>query len=449
MAWLDPPECTAARDALQQGNAVEAARLLLASRYPHHRAVRKLKLEVSGRLVQMAEQQVQEGQWEAARGSIELAAQCAALEGKALELQRRIAEASRARQQREAWLSEKLREAQQLADSGQLQSAIDLLAQLGNYEPVTQLRVAIEQRLSQFRRHVEACRQSLERGEPVAAHRHWRKAKEVIPDDPELAELAAGIARRMATSSAAEPQRSGLPIKDRAQRWVLDRLGLVVSSGEVCIGTPRAEGVHVPIMGPIHNRHAVLLRDRDSWQIAVAHDRQGRPCPVSVNGRPIETLFRLSDGDIVQLGECSWGWRFSLPVPGSATAVLEPISGSRPMIWTAYGSPVSRVVLMDKELVLKANHPAHLVVSDLPCQQVSFVWREGRLQWQVEGGAAWLEVPGRSVDLEDRQVYVPGRLVIEPNIDEAELLGRVVAGCQPSEQLALELSDPAAGLFPS
>jgi len=441
MAWLDPPECAAARDSLEQGNPAEAARLLLGAKYRQHRVVRKLLLEAGRRLVQEAEEQFQAGHVEAAEASIQLAAQCMALEGNALALQQQIAQAMRQKQQREAWAAGQLDRAEQLARAGRLHSALDVLELLEGHAPADGLRADVEQRLASFRRHMEAGRQCLQAGQAQAAHRHWQKAKQIMPDEPQLAELAGMIARRMAA-----PGRGPMPgvaVSDRAQRLLLGDLALVVSAGEVCLGTPRAEGVHVPIIGPLHRRHAVLLRDREGWQLAVCRDRHGQPCRVLVNGRQVESLCRLADGHTVELGGPGCAWRFRLPVPGSVTAVLEPALGSRASVWTASGKPLSCVVLLDQELLLRAGHPAHIVLAELPCKQLTFRWREGSLHWHVEGGSCGLEVPGCTIDQADSLVYLPGRLVIEPQLDEAELLGRTAAGCAPAERLVLELADPA------
>lgn len=98
MTWLDPPECDAARQCLEEGNPVEAARVLLRSKYREHRAVRGLLLEIGRRLSESAERQFQAGHLEAAAQTVELAGQCAALDGSAVALQQRINEALRDRE---------------------------------------------------------------------------------------------------------------------------------------------------------------------------------------------------------------------------------------------------------------------------------------------------------------------------------------------------------------
>ncbi|MGQ9574614.1 MAG: hypothetical protein ACUVUC_04800 [Thermoguttaceae bacterium] len=105
---------------------------------------------------------------------------------------------------------------------------------------------------------------------------------------------------------------------------------------------------------------------------------------------------------------------------------------------------VFSMVLLEEELLLRACRPAHLVVPELPCKQLRFHWERGQLRWQVEGGTICVELSGHTMDQSDSQVYLPCRLAIEPQLDEAELLGRKVAGCTPCERLVLELADPSA-----
>ncbi len=204
MAWLDPPECVAARDSLKQGNPAQAARLLLAGRYPGHRAVRNLLVETGQRLVELAEEQLQSGQLEPAQASIELATRCVALEGRALVMQNQVTEALQRQRQREAWLGEQLDEARRQADAGRLYSSLDVLASLEEYGPAFQLRDTVEKRLAHFQRHAEACEQAIQAGRPQVAHRYWQQAKQIMPDDPRLAELAAAIARAMPSAAPTE-----------------------------------------------------------------------------------------------------------------------------------------------------------------------------------------------------------------------------------------------------
>ncbi len=440
MGWLDPPECNVARHCLETGNVAEAARLLIASKYPDHRAVRGLRLEAGQRLVCLAGQQYEAGNLEAADAAIRLAAECMALEGEALALQQRIAQGLMQKQQHQQWVAAKLANAQQLATAGRFHSALDVLAPVGGAPEAARLQADIQQLFAQLERHLSQCREALQSGQLEAAYLHWQAAHKLAPQSPEVAELASAVAQ------ARQPEANGhgqaVAVCDRRQSLVLGGLALVVSAGEVCIGTPRGEGVHVPVYAPLHSRHAVLLRDRQGWQLAACGDRHGRPCRAAVDGRRVESTVRLADGSLLELGERDCKWRFRLPIAGSATAVLEPIAGSCGVVALASGR-IDCVALMEDCLVLRAHHPAHIVLPHLPCKQLRLYWKDGRLLWEVEGGLGRLEVPGRTLAQDDNQVYVPSRLHIEPHLDEAELLGRAAAGCEPGQGLVLEFIAPS------
>ncbi len=469
MLWWDPPECEAAQEALKLGNPAEAARLLLGIKPPQHRKVHSLLVQVGRRLVQQAAQQFTEKAFEAAQASLDLAARCAALDGDALALRQKIAEALEPKRRQEAlqrqqeaqkreqearkreqedWACKQIAHAQQLAKEGKLHEALDLLMSLArhDWEPplrdkLERARYEVEQRLRGFQRHVEACKKCLEDGQPEAAYRHWEKARAILPDDPQLTVLASTIAR--APSTIRQPAGHAVPINDRAQRLVFDGRALVVSSGQVCLGTPRADGVQVPLQGPLHSRHAVLLRDRHGWQLTACRDGHGKACSVLVGGQKVEGSCRLADGCVVQLGSGGCSFRFRLPVPSSTTAVLEHEPGSRPCVWTG-ARLLGCVVLLDQELLVRSSLPAHLVVPELPCKQLVLRWQQKRLIWEVEGGSARVEVPGQTLELAGAQLVLPCRLVIEPQMDEAEWLGRAFAGREPAGELALEFTDPDA-----
>jgi len=404
--------------------------------------VRKLLIDAGQRLAELAEEQFRERHLEAAASSIALAEQCAALGGRALALRQQISAALRKREQRRAWVAGRLEEAERLAGAGSFDSALDLLDKLGRGQQAAELRTMIEQRRARFRRHLGECRRCLEAGQAQAAHRHWQKARQVAPDDPELTELATAVARALAADSGGAAE--SLPVTDRAQRFLLGNLALVVSAGEVCVGTPRGDGVHVPILGRLHGRHAVFLRDPQGWQVAACRDRHGGPCTVLVDGQPVESVRRLHHGQRIELGGLACTWEFRLPVRASATAVLEPAPGSQLQIWTPAGMQPARVALLDDALVIRAAGAAHIVVPELPCKELILRWDRGRLTGQVEGGLLAVEIPGRTLTAEDKGVYIPSRLMIQPRLEEAELLGRMAAGCEPAEQLVLEIVDPLA-----
>uniref|UniRef100_A0A7C4QPR5 FHA domain-containing protein n=1 Tax=Schlesneria paludicola TaxID=360056 RepID=A0A7C4QPR5_9PLAN len=312
MLWLDPRECLAAQDALQQGNPAEAVRLLLSSNNPQHRMVRKLLSEAGQRLVEQARRQFEAAELEAASACLNLAAQCLPLEGEAQALRRKVSEALDQQLQHEAWAARQLKRARQLADEGRLHTALDVLAPMAALPNAAPLRLEVEQRLREFRRHVAACQQALQADRAEAAHRHWQRAQAISPESPELVELAQKIARALSIAGGAVERV--VAVEDRAQRMMLDSLALVVSVAEVVLGTERGEGVHVPLYDQLHGRHAVFLRDRHGWQLVPCRNRHGTMCPVWVNGEIAAGACRLADDCLIRLGNGNCVWRFRLPV---------------------------------------------------------------------------------------------------------------------------------------
>lgn len=443
MVWLDPRVCLAARDALQRGNPTEAARLLLASHALHHRAVRNLLVEVGQHLVREAQQRFTAGELEAAEASLSLAARCMALEPEALALQQKVAEALTLQRQHQSWQAAQLEQARACIEQGQFQTALDVLKLVDGHPQAALLHQQAAQKLETFHRKLHACQQALQAGQPEVAYRHWQQAQALAPAEPRLVGLSKTIAAAFAAVSPASSSEF-VPIRQRSQSFVLDDLALVISNSEVVLGTPRGEGVHVPILGPLHGRHAVLLRDRQGWQLVPCRDRHGQFCPVSVGGQLVAESCRLVDGCSIQFGVSECLWQFRLPVRGSLTAVLDLLPGRRPCV-QAGSKLLGRVVLLDDALRIRPIPPAHLVLPELPCQQLVLRWQPDGLGWDITGGTARLEPPSQVPELSCSLLRLPCRLLLEPQLDEAELLGREVAGCRPAPQLVLEFSAPARG----
>lgn len=461
---FDPPECKQAEDCLARSQPAEAARVLLASKHRHHRRVQQLLLEAGARLVELAKTLVENPQHphlEAAAEMIDLASRCMHLDGPALALQQQIQQFLHQRQQADAFQAQLLRQAEQLEQAGRIRAALETLAPLGELSQATALRLRLQQRLETYRRHQKAIETCLSQGQVHAAHRHWQEAKKLCPHEPELAEWAGRIAQALAAPSstsllsAVSPQTapgdrttgSGpiAPLCRRSQEFLLADWALVLSSGEVCLGVPRSEGVQIPLLGRLHRRHALLVQDGQGWQLIPLADNRGNPCPVWLNGVLILGPERLRPGDKIAVGGANPAggsyWEFTLPVPGSATAVLESAPGNQNLI-SVGGYRLPRAVLLADTLVIGSTRPAHLVLADLPCQRIVFRWQPEGLCWQVEGGAGRLEIPGQTLDQADSRLYLPSRLVVESALDEAELLGRAAAGAAPETQLTLEIKTP-------
>lgn len=441
MIWLDPRECLAARDALARGNPSEAAQLLLASKSPQHRAVRRLLEETAEHLVRQARQHLQGGELESAEATLALAARCMPLKPDALALQRQVAEGLSLQRQQQAWQAAQLEHARTCINQGQFQTACEVLKSVDSHPQASLLLKQVAQKLETFRRLVQASQQALRDGESAVAYRYWQQAKALAPADPELVALSTTIAQTLSARGTACSHV--VPVRQRTQPFLIDDLALVISTGEVVLGTRRAEGVQVPILGPVHGRHTVLLRDRQGWQLIPCRDRHGQACPVGVAGRLVADACRLADGCLIQLGGPECLWQFRLPLPGSLTAVLELMPGRPPCV-VAGSKLLGRVVLLDDELRIRPVLPAHLVLRELPSHQFVLRWQPEGLGWEITGGTVCVERPGPALDQPTPLLALPSRLILTAQLDEAEWLGREVAGCAAAHQLVLTFADPAA-----
>ncbi|NMC22063.1 MAG: hypothetical protein GYA33_16775 [Thermogutta sp.] len=441
MAWLDPTECTAARDYLRQGRPLEAAKVLLRSKNRDHRAVRRLLVQVGQELVAQAEGEVEVQAWTAAQATLRLAAECAALDPRGLALQARIDETlaekerlEQARAQERAKVAAKIEEARRLVALGEFDTALRILTQL----PAADARDVIDEiQLAEgrFGQAVDGCRAAVAAGDAGLARHHWETIKQLSPRCPQLQRLAGEIARLAVQDNGS--RGAARPVSDRRQRFFLEDQ-LVLSEGEIAVGAPHDEQVQLPVLGRVHRRHAVLCRDRSGWQIVVCRDRHGRPCPMRVNDEEVEVAARLQNGDRVALGDPDREWVFRLPVPGSWTAIWEAAPDSEGGLFCASGYPLKRAVLLADELRVQPVAPAHLVLKNIPCSGVVLRWGSSGLEWATEGGQGRMEAPGITWSPDDHALYLPGQLLIESHWDEAERLGRMLVSPDAGETMALK-----------
>jgi hypothetical protein len=441
MGWLDPTECTAARDYLLQKRPVEAAKVLLEGRHREHRAVRRLLGEVGQELVAKAEGEVEAEAWAAAQSTLRLAAQCAALDQRGLRLQARIDKAlaeqerlDRAREHARARVSAKMADARRLIARGEFSAALRVIEHLPTAE-IGEMVAEIQLAEDRFAQAVQRCREAVAAGDAGLARHYWETIQQLCPQCPEIKRLAGEIARVACRGDGSVGRAS--PVSDRRDRFLLEDQTLVLLSDEITIGAPHAENIHLPLWGRIHRRHAVLCRDRSGWQLVVCRDRHERPCPVRINGKDIHAAARLHDGDRIDWGDPGHAWIFRLPVPGSWTAVWEAPADSEAGILGASRYALKRAVFLADELRIQPQAPAHLVLNDLPCSGVVLRWRPTGLEWAIEGGQGWMEAPGITWAQDDRAVYLPGQLVIESQWDEAERLGRMLVSPHASERMTL------------
>jgi hypothetical protein len=440
MKWFDPRECLEAEQFLAQGNPLQAARVLLASKYPHHKSVRRCLAEVQKHLLSHAAQHWERGQEEAAWEWMEMAARCGDLPPEAVDLRRQLQQAKQARERQQAWRQAKLQEARELARTGHLHTAIDILTPLGDQPEVQQALCELRQQQSRFERAVAACRECLERGEAALARRHWEKARSIVPDHPDVAVLSREIAQLMARQDGFPRESRPAPVRQRHGRFVLAQTALVILNSEVVVGTDRGENVHLPVFGPLHRRHAMLFRDSKGWYITPFTDKSKLPCKIWVDDQLIHHGLLLTGVHRLAFGDSRFRWVFSMPVAGSLTAVLEPTLENPGPVLRDCPAGVRKVILLADQLVLRPGGLAHCLLPELPCEEIRLVWTAEGLCWQVEDAEASAEIPGGTISADDRLVYVPSYLLVQRALSEAEVLGRMLVGLEASPTYRVEFA---------
>lgn len=165
----------------------------------------------------------------------------------------------------------------------------------------------------------------------------------------------------LAGTNGHAPRPAGEP---RYLLWI-DNIGgfLVCLGNKVSIGqaTPDAY-VDIPLFADVSRQHATLTRDSEGYLLETTR-------PVLVNGQPTEKAL-LQSGDRITLGGgCQL--QFRQPVPVSATARLDLVSGHRLPL------TVDGVLLMADTLVLGPGPQAHVLMPDLEQPIVLFRQREG------------------------------------------------------------------------
>lgn len=187
-----------------------------------------------------------------------------------------------------------------------------------------------------------------------ARTRAWRAIEPITVAERRRDEVVATVPP---PKSAEAPQRFFL--------WV-DGVGgyLVCLSPHVTLGQAAPDApVDVPIMADVSRLHATVTRDSDGNYVLEA------PRPVQVNGETV-TRWAMQPGDRLTLG-LSCQLRFARPVPISASARLDLVSGHRSL------PGVEAVLLMADTLVLGPSEQSHVRIDDMKQPLVLFRNREG------------------------------------------------------------------------
>ncbi|GIW81075.1 MAG: hypothetical protein KatS3mg105_2882 [Gemmatales bacterium] len=219
--------------------------------------------------------------------------------------------------------------------------------------------------LKTFRREVEENRtafmQIISELHEAAEASQWRKVLELSEKALALAPLhaAARKARTRAwqvieapTVALESSQKTPVPPDEqpssqRLMLWV-DGVGgyLICLDAKVSIGQAAPDGIaDIPLFADISRRHAWLTRDVEGYLLEAERT-------VQINGQAVERTL-LRPGDRVTLGK-SCQFQFLQPVPISATARLDMVSGHRLPL------AVEKVILMAETLVLGRGPQVHI-----------------------------------------------------------------------------------------
>jgi len=433
--FLDPIECKQATDLLRVDAPLQAAQVLLKATQPGHRRVQQLLIEVQRILIEKGQAFWKEGQKEAAYEHLKVASQCGQLPGEVQQLWNQIEAERRKRQLEEQWQQQRLQQVQELLQEGRLQTAENILQAIPEAEtlPIQKDLKIWRERLEAYLRQAREC---LAAGNYRAAWECYRKAHRVSPRDPAV--IALGESLSPSKQPREQPGGESRPICDRETVFALGGLGVVLSASELTVGRP-GEEVQLPLWGKLRTRHARLVQNRGRWQIVPYCDSQGVPCHISAAGQKVTGPVILRSGDTIRFGEGGTRWRFVQPVAGSATALLEGDSAGlgSPLI---RGSAQRRIILLIDQCILAAEPPAHLIVRDLPCHNLTLRWTAEGLTYEVAGGCASTLLPDGSYAADDPpRVYLPSEIRIEEMLDEAEWLGRMMTSPQTSQDWCLPI----------
>jgi hypothetical protein len=200
----------------------------------------------------------------------------------------------------------------------------------------------------------------------------WRDvvalAEQMLDLAPHHTEARKARARAWKAIEPAAPPAAAVPEEGGGGRrfvlWI-DGIGgyLVCLGGRVTLGQATPDGsVDVPVLADLSRSHAILTRDAEGYLLEAIR-------PLRVNDRPTEKAL-LQPGDRITLG-ASCQFQFRQPVPVSATARLDLVSGHRMPL------AVSAVLLMADTLVMGPGEHVHVAMPDLRQPVVLFRQRDG------------------------------------------------------------------------
>ena len=395
-AWLTLRQ---AQEALQSGRLEEAYRLLRQPDVQGHKGASPLLKEVAEGFVRRGEQHLRHDNPAAAWGDLLKAEQVGGTDDGAARL-------------RQALTRLGLAEVRQLLEAGEPSRAADAIGRLNRgATPPAEVQLLEEvargwvlarelagrgeyalalETVERIRRLLPRPLGSLERfwGElterrpafsrllvqlhEAANEQRWRDvvglAEQVLALAPQHAEARKARARAwkaiepapaVPSAAAEEPVLS-----PRFLLWVDGAGGYLVCLGRrVTLGQAAPDAfVDVPVLADVARTHAALTRDAEGYLLEAMR-------PVQVNGQPADQAL-LQPGDRITLGACCQ-FQFRQPVPVSATARLDLVSGHRLPL------TLDGVILMADTLILGPGSKTHVTVPELDQPVILFRQKEG------------------------------------------------------------------------
>jgi hypothetical protein len=392
LAWLAIRQ---AREALKQGRLEEAHRLLTQPAIRDHRATGELLTQLVRGYIERGERQLKLDDAESAWRDVLQAEQLhtaeisvdrfrqtlirlGLAEVRALlqagEVRRGDEAVARLRERRVRSpelqvLEEAARDwlqAEELAEHGEFALALDTVERVRRRLP--ERPTVLERFAADLDRHRKIFPGLLVRLHEAADTGRWRDVielgEQVLALAPQHAEARKA---RMRAWKAIEPVTIAVPgpnassngevlacdsLPPRFLLWI-DGVGgyLVCLGARITFGQAIHDGhVDVPLVADVSRLHASLTRDPEGYVLEAVR-------PIQVNGRET-TRALLQSGDRLTLG-ASCQLQFHLPVPISATARLDLVSGHRLPL------SVDAILLMADTLVLGDGPQVHINVPDL------------------------------------------------------------------------------------
>ncbi len=268
-------------------------------------------------------------------------------------------------------------QARELADRGEFPQAAQAVERVRRLLP--KAPVALERFQDELENRRKNFGDLLVQLHEAAQEEQWRKvlqlAEQVLALAPQHAEARKVRSRAWksiepptiehvpGTTEAPELPARG-PGSERFFLWV-DGVGgfLVCLGNRVTLGQAALDAaIDIPLYADVSRVHASLTRDTEGYLLEASR-------PVQINARAVEKGL-LQPGDRLTLGSCCQV-QFRQPVPVSATARLDLVSGHRLPL------AVDGVLLMAETLVLGPGPQAHVIVPDLKQPVVLFRQKEG------------------------------------------------------------------------